>query len=342
MTQVKKGVSSALLSLSINIVFTGDLLKMRPTTLALAANLLLATVASSSLFGTEFILLQTPGQIGKKPSAPAPTAGDWLIGTADDQALASGYNPSGAWSHNLADMAGTTGATFANAPSLTGKLYLDLTPTQSGDWNVSVTGQQYSGQATPMMQMNQFLVTPGSAPTLNPAFGVDGLGNSGQWLPNQNWEISYNLDFYFATNADGNPSPDDVDLAFSNKTQQGYLIPVSQLTTAGLSSLALNDPAGFYGSDFKAYLLAVAEELPAGATYLLFTQMAKTNPNFAEAGLPITTSGLVGNTTIAYSMTPVPEPSLLAHSSALLALLFWRRRKRAAHRRAAAAQASGV
>lgn len=297
--------------------------------LAVAASACLAPSANARLFGIEFTLLQTTGQIGKKPSTASPTAGDWLIGTSDDQSLASGYNPNGAWSHNLADMTGAAGTSaFNNAPSLTGTLNLNLTPTQSGDWNVGVTGLQYSGQATPMMQMNQFLVTPGSPVAQNESFSVDGVGNSGLWKPGQNWEISYNLDFYFATNADGNPAPTDADLTFNDKTQTGYLLPVSQLTSTGLSSLTLNDPAGFYGGDFKAYLLDVAAQLPVGATYLLFTQMAKTHPGYAESGLPINTLGLIGNTTVAYTMAAVPEPSLLAHSSALVALLFWQRRQR--------------
>jgi hypothetical protein len=107
---------------------------------------------------------------------------------------------------------------------------------------------------------------------------------------------------------------EDADAAFNDKLQTGHLIPVEQLTPAGLAGLTLDDPTGFHGGDFKQYLLdEIKPRLPGDATYLLVTQMAKTHPDYAELGLPITTGGFIGNTTIAYSrdsLAPLKAPSL--------------------------------
>jgi hypothetical protein len=217
----------------------------------------------------------------------------------------------------MADLTGMAGAGFNLAPSLAGSLTLALTPSSTGIWNVSVTDLDYIGQATPFLLMNQSLATPESAAAQSQAFGVDGLGNSGTWLrsPAHNWSISYELDSYFTTNADGDApiNPNDVDVAFNNKLQRGYLLPVSVLTPVGLSNLALDDPAGYFSGSFHDYLLnVVAPTLPVDASYLLITQMGKTAPDYAEPGLPITTAGLIGNTTIAYTTAILPEPTQIS------------------------------
>lgn len=254
---------------------------------------------------------QLASAVGLKPSAAFPAVGDWLVLTSDDAALAANNNPVGTLSHNLVDLTGVGGAGFNLAPSLSGTLTLDVEPAGGSNWTVTVTALAYSGQANAVMAMNQFLVTPGSPATTNSAFNVDGIGNAGQWIASasNNWAIQYALDFYFATSADGDPSPADIDATFNNKTQIGYLIPVNRLTTNGVADVTLNDPSGFYSGDFAQYLFdEIAPRLPANATYLLFTQMTKTNAGYVEAGLPITTNSLIGNTTIAYTTQTLTEP----------------------------------
>lgn len=274
-----------------------------------------------------------PSATGRKPSASYPTAGDWLVLTGDDEALNKNYNPLGALSHNLADLIGVPGASFNMAPSLSGSLTLDLSASGSNAWTVAVSGLEYVGQATPVMQMNQKLVEAGSPVAANPQFLTDGLGNSGTWSDSTagNWSIQYELDFYFATGADGDPAMEDADAAFNDKLQAGHLIPVEQLTTAGLAGLALDDPTGFHAGDFKQYLLdEIKPRLPGDATYLLVTQMAKTHPDYSELGLPITTGGFIGNTTIAYSrdsLAPLTAPSLsIQQLDALSMVLRWETR----------------
>lgn len=289
----------------------------------------LATVASP--ISATFTLLQDPQFEGLKPSAPAPAAGDWLIGTGDDQSLASDYNPNGALSHSFADLTGSGGAAFNMSPSLSGSLTLEFTRVGGGQWDVSAIGMAYSGRATPFMFMNQFLVAPGSAATQNAAFQVDGLNDKGTWQGAAgDWAINYEADFYVATNADGDVpvDPSDVDVTFSDAPQRGYLIPVSRLTTAGLQEHTIDDPVGFFAGDFKEYLLnTVAPLLPSDATFLLVTQMEKTHPAYAELGLPITTAAFIGNTTVAFTTASLPEPAMLPIAGALAAAFALRRRR---------------
>jgi hypothetical protein len=260
---------------------------------------------------------ELPSAVGRKPSATMPTAGDWLVLTSDDAALAAANNPAGAVSHNLVDITGAGGPGFNLAPSLTGTLILNLESATGPNWTATVTALAYNGQANAVQAMNQFLVTPGSQATTNSAWNVDGLGNTGTWSTSisNNWAIQYTLDFLFATSADGDPSPNDIDATFNDKPQTGFLIPVNQLTTNGLAEVNLDDPLGFYAGDFEQYLVEqIAPRLPANATYLLITQMGKSHPGYAELGLPITTNSLVGNTTIAYTtqtLAAAPQLSLL-------------------------------
>lgn len=91
---------------------------------------------------------------------------------------------------------------------------------------------------------------------------------------------------------------------------------MSQLTAGGLGTVSLDDPLGFHPGNFMQYLLdEIVPRLPPDATYLLFTQMGKTHPDYAEPGLPITTNTLIGNTTIAFTTQTLAEtPELLALS----------------------------
>lgn len=267
--------------------------------------------------------------VGVKPTSPLPVVGDWLVFSPDDEQLSGGFNPAGALSHNLADLSGTGGAGFNQAPSLTGSLTIEFASAGGQTWNTVATGLAYIGQATPVMQMNQFLVAPGSAPTQNSQFGVDGLDNSGAWQASaaNNWQFNQTLDFYFATNADGDPNPADVDVTFDDKLQAGYLIPVTELTPSGMAAVILDDPAGTFGGDFEQYLLdEIAPRLPVEATYLLVTQMDKAHPDYAEAGLPITVNSFIGNTTFAFTTQSIPEPTTAALLG--IAAAAWIRRRR--------------
>lgn len=265
-----------------------------------------AAISEAAPVTANFTLLQSESYAGKKPSGSYPVYGDWLVGTDDDQSNSSIFNPQGAVSHNLADILGTPGSGFHVAPSLTGSLTLQFTSSTPGHWDVSATDLAYNGVAAPGMTMNQYLIAPGSAATQTPKYLVDGLGNNGTWQGQAaaNWAIQYDLDFYFSVGGMG------ISATFNDKSLRGYLIPVSQLTAAGMAAVNLDDPTGYFSGDFESYLLnVVAPMLPGEATYVLVTQMDKTHPDFAQSGLPITTNSLIGNTTIAYTTAVVPEPT---------------------------------
>jgi len=271
---------------------------------ALAVLALLCGPGEALAISVDFTLLEDSSFAGAKPQAPMPSTGDWLVGTADDAALPAIYNPQGSLSHNMADLTGVGGSGFNQAPSLSGGLTMEFSSSGAGNWDVSVAAMAYAGVASPVMVLDQHLVTPGSPAASNPTFNVDGLTNSGTWQEDAaaNWALDYDLDFYLATNLDGDPSATDVDATFNDTEQVGFLIPVGELTPAGLGAVTLDDPAGFFAGDFEDYLLnTLAPLLPGDATYLLLTQMAKVNPVYAELGLPITGSTLMGNTTIAYT-----------------------------------------
>lgn len=268
---------------------------------------------------------QLPSAAGRKPVAAAPTTGDWLVFTGDDQTLPAANNPAGALSHNLADLSGLAGpAGFNMAPSLTGTLSLQLDPDGAGAWQVEMTDLTYQGVANASISMNQYLITAGDPAAQNPDYNVDGVGNDGTWSGSDadHWAIQYDLDFYF----DASISPGAIDVTFNDKSQAGYLIPAAELTAQGLVGLP---SLGFASGDFGQYLLdQVVPRLPAGTTYLLITQMDKVHPDYAAPGMPINTGGLVGNLTVAYSMQAIPEPATFAILSAGLLALCRRRAKR--------------
>lgn len=296
--------------------------------LTFAAAIGSVTTLTASTISATFTLLHSPSFAERKPSSGHPTKGDWLIGTADDVTVGTvGNNPKGALSHNLVDIIGTGGAGFQLAPSLTGSLTLELSAATPTQWDVQVTQADYVGQAAPGMQMNQYLITPGSPAASEPHYLVDGLGNSGVWQNSAGvgGVIQFGMDFYLDPTFSAYP----IDATFDNTLHEGYLLAVSSLTPSGLSGLALDDPAGYFTGDFEDYLLnVVAPLLPPDATYLLFTQMNTTNPVVAEPGLPITTASLIGNTTVAYTTSGLPEPAslvLLAFASGVLSAVSRRR-----------------
>ncbi len=270
---------------------------------------------------------ELPSAVGVKP-ANGFAGSDWLVYTPDDVAPGAAFNPNGTMSHNLAQPPGAAGSDFTLAPSLTGMLGLSFTNTGPRTWSVSPKSQSYTGIATPIVQMNQFLVAPGDPATLNPSMNVDGVVTTGTWQDaSADWAISYNLDFYLATNADGDPSPLDIDATFSDVSQDGYLIPVDQLNVVGLAAANLTSPSGFFAGDFEDYLLdEVAPRLPVDATYLLITQADPTQPQYAGPGLPINLNTTVGNTTIAYTTQAIPEPASILLCIGIASVVARRRR----------------
>ncbi len=260
---------------------------------------------------------ELPSAVDVRPGLPSGC--DWLIFTHDDVEENPGWNPLGAVSHNFPDVMGTNGSGYTMCPSLSGNpaITMEFSCAAPGSWSIEITDQLYIGQASPIARMNQLLVTLGSPATTNGMYQVDGLPNSGTWSASasSDWSISYEIDFYLAAGVDDpdplNPDPTDIDSTYDNGLQQGYLIPVTELTSNGMAAVELDDPTGFFGgtsADFESYVLTeIAPRLPEEATYLLFAQRKKIHPVYAEAGMPITTDSGVGNTTIAYTTQAIPR-----------------------------------
>ncbi|MFV0415936.1 MAG: hypothetical protein ACK5NG_06170 [Chthoniobacterales bacterium] len=283
-----------------------------------------ALVGSANALVLDFNLLTSGDATGRKAALDG-NPSDWLVFTGDDDT--AGYNPNGAVSHNFADLGGNNNSIYNMSPALTGTLSMELTANGSS-WNVALKSLNYTGQANTMMFMNQNLLTPESIAALGGSFNTDGIGNSGTWDLNT-WDIQYNMDFYLTTNGDGDPSPTDVDGAFDNASQVGYLLPVELLTATGSVGLSLNDPSGMFAGDFVDYLVTeIAPRLPANASYVLVTQMDKTHPSFASS--PLSPGAYIGNTTIAWTSAVIPEPSsgmILAFGGSLI-VLFKKRLKK--------------
>lgn len=263
----------------------------------------------------DFQLLTSTNAQGIGPST------NWLV-LGTDPGVA-GFNPSGTYSYNFADPTGSAGPLgFGMAPALTGGLTLQFAPGGLDLWSVSVTQLSYAGQAGPLLAMNQFL---------EPSGGMDGTWNSSEAA---NWAIQYDLDFYFATNVDGDPSPDDKDVVFAGVAQTGYLIPYSALIP-GMADLPFTpDGVSITNTNFSSYLLTqIQPQLPTNTTYLLVTWMNKSHPASVDpglAGMGISTNSEFGNMTIAYTTSAVPEPSsmfLLALGAGLLGVCWIRRRR---------------
>ncbi len=278
------------------------------------AAIVLASTGEVRALTADFQLLTSSTVIGKGASTS-----NWL--TFPDTNSPTGHNPYGTYSFNFVDPAGALGALgFAMSPALTGNLQLQFQSGGGSLWNVSASSLSYAGQVGPLpaQAMNQYL--------------NDTNGTGGSWDESGavDWAIQYNLNFFLAAAQDGDPSPTDKDAIFVQATQTGYLLPVSALTPS-LPELLFN-PGGISNSlSLKSYLLSeIQPALPTNATYLLLTWMNKTNPFSTDTGLPITTNSLVGNMTVAYTTSTVPEPSsmmLLTLAAVVLGFLFMRRNR---------------
>ena len=185
-------------------------------------------------------------------------------------------------SHNLVDITGAGGRGYNLAPSISGAVTLQLESSGGSNWAATVTALAYTGQANALQTMNQFLVTPGSPATTSSAFNVDGVGNSGQWTASaaNNWTIQYTLDFYFATSADGDPSPTDIDATFDNTT----IAFTTQALAAAPQVLSLHFSNGqhvlrFTGSAGQAYEILHSENMADWQT------IAQPTLTYPEAGM---------------------------------------------------------
>jgi len=232
--------------------------------------------------------------------------GDHLVQTADDDSGGT-YNPNGCFSFNFMNPAGVAEPGYAEGiHSMTGELTLQ-TDLQAGG-TVDIVSLAFDGYIAPAKPIaGQRLVRPGDPAT---SHNMDGMPNSGTYTASavSNWAFEASFDWYYDT-----PFADSgsIDMTFDNYQWSGFIIPVSELTTAGMTATTLDDPLGYFGgtsADFESWLLdEVTGRLPRETTYLLFAQ-GQAHPDWTHSMMGMTTDGIVAETIIAYA---VPEPATM-------------------------------
>jgi len=249
-----------------------------------------------------------------QPKGLVGVSGDHLVRTSDD-ITGSTFNPQGAFTFNFMNPIGIWEPDYPpgyaeGIHSMTGTFTLDMNLWTGG--SASISSLAFDGYVAPGKYSAQRLVRPGDT-AANGAYGlVDGQPNSGSYAASAdaNWGFELLFDWFFDTPYAGSGT---IDMTFDNYRWNGFIIPVSQLTPAGMDLVTLDDPLGFFGgtsADFESWLLnEVQPRLPADATWLLFAQ-GTANPAWTNPGMGMTTDGLVDQTVLAY--TTIPEPAIAA------------------------------
>lgn len=247
----------------------------------------------------EFELLKHSSNTGllPQPKGLVGVSGDHLVQTADD--ITGGtFNPSGCFSFNFMNQAGISEPDYPpgyaeGIHSMTGTLTLGLELQAGGV--VDIESIAFDGYVAPSKFSSQWL-------NGGPFTGTYSASAASNWA----FEVSinWNYDTPFA-------GAGAADITFEDYLWSGFIIPVSELTTAGLAATILDDPLGYFGgtsTDFEDWLLnEVAPTLPQEAAYLLFAQ-AEDHPDWVNPMMGMTTEGVVGETIVAYS---IPEPTTM-------------------------------
>jgi len=250
----------------------------------------------------EFELLTHSSNIGllPQPKGVAGVSGDHLVRTADD--ITGGtFNPSGCFSFNFMNPSGVSEPDYPpgyaeGIHSMTGTLRLGLELQAGGA--VDVESIAFDGYVAPSKFSSQWLNGGPFTGSYSASAG-------------SNWAFGASIDWNYDTPFGGAGT---TDIAFNDYQWSGFIIPVSELTTAGLSATALDDPLGYFGgtsTDFESWLLdKVAPALPQEAAYLFFAQ-AEDHPDWTNPMMGMTTDGIVGETIVAYTVVPEPATMIL-------------------------------
>jgi len=249
---------------------------------------------------TEFQLFTSTYNSGSLPQEPQ-TSGDYLPQTGDDYEM-SGSNPDGCFSFNFMNPTAVSGGYTKGIHSMTGSVILDIDVQTGGELNI--VSLAFDGYISSTQSGIQRLVQPVD-PAANGSHGsTDGVGNSGTYNASagSNWAFEAGFDWYYDVPAGGMGG---IDMTFDNYQWDGFIIPVSELSTAGMAATTLDDSMDYFGGNFEQWLLnKIAPQLPEDAAYLLFAQ-GLANPAWTDQQVGMTTGGLVGETVIGYA---VPEP----------------------------------
>jgi hypothetical protein len=267
-----------------------------------------------------FAPLTHDDNVGALPQRKAQTgvSGDHLLRTADDFTGAT-FNPRGCFSFNFMNPVGVQMPDYPRGyaegiHAMTGTVVLDVDLAAGGA--VGVRELALDGDVAPgKPAARQRLIHPGDPAADGSCGPVDGLPNSGSYSASAgaDWAVTLTFDWYYDTPFAG---PGGIDVTFDDYVWSGLLIPIRELTQAGMAGVTLDDPLGYFpgtSDDFETWLLGeVAPRVPPEATYLLFAQ-GEAHPAWTDPDMGMTTEGIVaatflGFTTQAGQETPIPEP----------------------------------
>ena len=188
---------------------------------------------------------------------------------------------------------------------MSGSLVIDADLQNGG--SVSIESLTFNGYIATGKSSAQRLVQVGDPAT---SYNTDGMPNGGTYIASAdaNWALQAIFDWYYDTPFGG---PNTIDITFDNYPWSGFIIPVSELTAAGMDATILDDPLGYFGgtsADFESWLLnEVTPRLPEEATYLLFVQ-GETHPAWTHPEIGMTTDGIIGETIIGYAVPQCGDP----------------------------------
>ena len=280
-------------------------MKEESLVLAMALMTLLVLPAYTTASPVQFQLLTTADNIGNLPQQQQ-SGGDYLPRTGDDIS-GSTINPNGCFSFNFMNPDGETNpASYAKAiHSMTGSVTLDIDFETGGA--VEIVSLDFDGYVAPGKLSSQHLESGSNSGT----YWADATSN---------WAFQGSFDWYYDTPFGGSGT---ADMTFDDYQWDGFIIPVSQLTTMGMAATVLDDSLGYFGGDFESWLLnQVAGQLPQGAAYLFFAQ-GQEIPSWTNPQMGMSANGTVGETVIGYA---VPEPGTMMLLAAGLCLARRQRR----------------
>jgi len=271
--------------------------------------LLVADVPAGSI---EFeLLLHTDNvQLLPQPKGLLGVSGDHLLQTADD-ITGSTFNPDGCFSFNFMNPVGVSEPCYPpgyaeGIHSMSSSLVLDIDLLNGG--SVSIESLTFDGYIAPSKFSIQRLVQVGDPAT---GYNTDGMPNGGTYIASAdaNWALQISFDWYYDTPFAGSNT---IDITFNNYRWDGFIIPISELTIAGMDATTLDDPLGYFGgtsADFESWLLSeVATRLPQEANYLLFVQ-GEAHPAWRNPSMGMQLEGIVGETIIGYAVPQCGDPN---------------------------------
>jgi len=273
----------------------------------LLAMLLLPVLSAASV---EFELLTDPNNVHLLPqqNGECGVSGDHLLQT-DDDIMGTAYNPDGCMSFNFMNPVGISEPNYPpgyaeGIHSIGGSLILDIDLLCGG--SLTIDSLAFDGYVAPGKPIaHQRLVQPGDPAADGDHGPINGMPNAGSYGASAalNWAFNVSFDWYYDTPYSG---PGTIDMTFDNYQWNGFIIPVCELTPAGMAAVTLDDPLGFFGGtsvDFELWLLnEVVPQLPPEATYLFFAQ-GQAHPDWTDPQMGMTTDGIVAETIIAYTVT---------------------------------------